>query len=110
AGRVDLERVDLVRALSAMVPAELAADLERLAPEAVTVPSGRRVPLDYGAGGGAGGPPGPGGSGGGGVGLGRRSWRFGCRRCSAPDGRRRLPAGGWPWCCTCCRPRGGRCR
>jgi ATP-dependent helicase HrpB len=56
-GRVDLERVDLVRALSAMVPAELAADLERLAPEAVTVPSGRRVPLDYGAGGGPGEPP-----------------------------------------------------
>jgi ATP-dependent helicase HrpB len=46
-GRADLERVDLVRALRSMVPAEVMGDLDRLAPAAVTVPSGRRVPLDY---------------------------------------------------------------
>jgi ATP-dependent helicase HrpB len=46
-GRADLERVDLVRALRAMVPAALMGDLDRLAPAKVTVPSGRRVPLDY---------------------------------------------------------------
>jgi ATP-dependent helicase HrpB len=49
-GRADLERVDLVRALRAMVPAEVMGDLDRLAPVAVTVPGGRRVPLDYGRG------------------------------------------------------------
>jgi ATP-dependent helicase HrpB len=49
-GRADLERVDMVRALRAMVPAELVGDLDRLAPATVTVPSGRRVPLDYGPG------------------------------------------------------------
>jgi ATP-dependent RNA helicase HrpB len=49
-GRPDLERVDMVRALRAMVPAELVGDLDRLAPATVTVPSGRRVPLDYGPG------------------------------------------------------------
>ncbi len=46
-GRADLERVDMVRTLRAMVPAELVGDLDRLAPAAVTVPSGRRVTLDY---------------------------------------------------------------
>jgi ATP-dependent helicase HrpB len=56
-GRADLERVNLVRALRAMVPAEVAGDLDRLAPVAVTVPSGRRVPLDYRSGGAAGDPP-----------------------------------------------------
>jgi ATP-dependent RNA helicase HrpB len=50
-GRADLGRVDMVRALRATVPAELVGDLDRLAPAALTVPSGRRVPLDYGAGG-----------------------------------------------------------
>jgi ATP-dependent helicase HrpB len=49
-GRADLDRVDLVRALRGMVPAEVVGDLDRLAPAAVTVPSGRRVPLDYGHG------------------------------------------------------------
>ncbi|MGH9289865.1 MAG: ATP-dependent helicase C-terminal domain-containing protein, partial [Acidimicrobiales bacterium] len=49
--------VDLVRALRAMVPAEVAGDLDRLAPTAVAVPSGRRVPLDYGGGGAPGDPP-----------------------------------------------------
>jgi ATP-dependent helicase HrpB len=56
-GRADLERVDLVRALRAMIPAGVARDLERLAPAALTVPSGRRVPLDYGRGGAPGDPP-----------------------------------------------------
>jgi ATP-dependent helicase HrpB len=49
-GRADLERVDLIRALRSMVPGEVVGDLDRLAPAAVTVPSGRRVPLDYGGG------------------------------------------------------------
>jgi ATP-dependent helicase HrpB len=49
-GRADLERVDLIRALRSFVPAEVVGDLDRLAPAAVTVPSGRRVPLDYGGG------------------------------------------------------------
>jgi ATP-dependent helicase HrpB len=49
-GRADLERVDLIGALRALVPGEVAADLDRLAPAAVTVPSGRRVPLAYGGG------------------------------------------------------------
>ncbi len=49
-GRADLERVDLIRALRGMVPGEVLGDLDRLAPAALTVPSGRRVPLDYGGG------------------------------------------------------------
>src|SRR5262245_53351160 len=49
-GRADLERIDMARALRAMVPAELVGDIDRLAPPTVTVPSGRRVTLDYGAG------------------------------------------------------------
>jgi ATP-dependent helicase HrpB len=49
-GRADLERVDLIGALRGMVPGDVAGDLDRLAPAAVTVPSGRRVPLDYGGG------------------------------------------------------------
>jgi ATP-dependent RNA helicase HrpB len=49
-GRADLERIDLVRALRGMVPPAASGDLDRLAPTAVTVPRGRRVPLDYGAG------------------------------------------------------------
>jgi len=56
-GRTDLERVDLVRVLRAMVPAEVAGDLDRLAPPAATVPSGRRVSLDYGGGAAPGDPP-----------------------------------------------------
>jgi ATP-dependent helicase HrpB len=56
-GRADLERVDLIRALRGMVPAEVAGDLDRLAPAAVTVPSGRRVVLDYGRGAAPGDPP-----------------------------------------------------
>jgi ATP-dependent helicase HrpB len=49
-GRADLERVDLIGTLRGMVPADVVGDLDRLAPPAVTVPSGRRVPLDYGGG------------------------------------------------------------
>ncbi|HET9608303.1 MAG TPA: ATP-dependent helicase C-terminal domain-containing protein [Acidimicrobiales bacterium] len=49
-GRADLDRLDMVRLLRGLVPAEVAGDLDRLAPEAVTVPSGRRVRLDYGEG------------------------------------------------------------
>jgi ATP-dependent helicase HrpB len=56
-GRADLERVDLVMVLRTLVPAESAGDLERLAPASVTVPSGRRVPLDYRGGGAPGDPP-----------------------------------------------------
>jgi ATP-dependent helicase HrpB len=55
-GRADLERVDLIGTLRGMVPADVVGDLDRLAPAAVTVPSGRRVPLAYG-GGAAGDPP-----------------------------------------------------
>jgi ATP-dependent helicase HrpB len=56
-GRADLERVDLIRALRGMVPAKVLGDLDRLAPAAVTVPSGRRVPLGYGRGAAPGDPP-----------------------------------------------------
>jgi ATP-dependent helicase HrpB len=56
-GRSDLDRIDLVGVLRRMVSPEVVGDLDRLAPEAVTVPSGRRVRLDYGAGGAPGDPP-----------------------------------------------------
>jgi ATP-dependent helicase HrpB len=49
-GRADLDRLDLARTLRRMVPYDVVADLDRLAPEALTVPSGRRVPLRYGEG------------------------------------------------------------
>ena len=49
-GRADLGRVDVARALRRLVPPAVAGDLDRLAPEALTVPAGRRVRLDYGAG------------------------------------------------------------
>jgi len=49
-GRADVERIDLARVLRGMVPPTVVGDLDRLAPEAVTVPSGRRVPLSYGEG------------------------------------------------------------
>ena len=49
-GRADLDRLDLARTLRGMLPYEVVADLDRLAPEALTVPSGRRVPLRYGEG------------------------------------------------------------
>jgi ATP-dependent helicase HrpB len=46
-GRADLDRLDLGRLLRGLVPYEVARGLDRLAPEALEVPSGRRVPLDY---------------------------------------------------------------
>jgi ATP-dependent helicase HrpB len=49
-GRADLERLDMVAVLRGMVPPTVAGDLDRLAPPALTVPSGRRVPLAYGEG------------------------------------------------------------
>jgi ATP-dependent helicase HrpB len=49
-GRADLERVDVAGVLRSLVPPAVAGDLDRLAPEAVTVPTGRRVALDYTAG------------------------------------------------------------
>ncbi|HEY8523657.1 MAG TPA: ATP-dependent helicase HrpB [Acidimicrobiales bacterium] len=49
-GRADLDRLDLVAELRAQLPPAAIGDLDRLAPPAVTVPSGRRVPLTYGAG------------------------------------------------------------
>jgi ATP-dependent helicase HrpB len=47
-GRADLDRLDLARTLRGMVPYDVVADLDRLAPKALTVPGGRRVPLRYG--------------------------------------------------------------
>jgi ATP-dependent helicase HrpB len=49
-GRADLERIDLVRVLRGMVPPAVTGELDALAPEAVEVPGGRRVRLDYGRG------------------------------------------------------------
>ena len=49
-GRADLERIDLRRVLRARIPPEVAGDLDRLAPPALTVPSGRSVELTYGTG------------------------------------------------------------
>jgi ATP-dependent helicase HrpB len=49
-GRADLDRLDLTRVLRGMVPYEVAADLDRLAPTALTVPGGRSVRLAYGEG------------------------------------------------------------
>ena len=47
ASLADLARLDLVPLLSALVPWEQRRDLDRLAPEALPVPSGRDVALDY---------------------------------------------------------------
>ncbi|MBN2624072.1 MAG: ATP-dependent helicase HrpB [Acidimicrobiales bacterium] len=49
-GRADLDRLDMARLLRGMVPYELVADLDRLAPETVTVRDGRTVRLSYGGG------------------------------------------------------------
>lgn len=46
-GAGDLRRIDLARVLRGMVPPEVAGDLDRLAPESVTLRSGRRVGLEY---------------------------------------------------------------
>lgn len=45
--RRDLQRIDLRGALLALLPWPMLQDLDRLAPLAVEVPSGRRVALDY---------------------------------------------------------------
>ena len=49
-GRSDLARLDLTRLLRGLVPYEVVADLDRLAPAALRVPGGRTVRLDYGEG------------------------------------------------------------
>jgi ATP-dependent helicase HrpB len=49
-GRADLDALDMARLLRAMVPRSAVADLDRLAPPAMNVPSGRRLPLAYGEG------------------------------------------------------------
>ena len=46
----DIDRLDLRAILRSLVPGPVAGDLDRLAPTAVTVPSGRSVPLAYGQG------------------------------------------------------------
>ena len=43
----DLARADLAGGLLALVPWDRHADLDRLAPSHVTVPSGSRIPVDY---------------------------------------------------------------
>ncbi len=48
--RQDLGRIDILRAMKALLPWEKARLLDERAPVAVTVPSGHRVPLDYTAG------------------------------------------------------------
>ncbi len=49
-GRADLDRLDMARVLRGMVPYPQAADLDRLAPEAVALPTGRPARLRYGEG------------------------------------------------------------
>src|SRR6185312_10600992 len=48
--RSQLERVDLAAVVGGMLGWEKRQALERLAPSHVTVPSGSRLPVDYGAG------------------------------------------------------------
>jgi ATP-dependent helicase HrpB len=48
ASRHDLQRLDLIEALWGALPWEQRQRLDGLLPETLTVPSGRRVPLDYG--------------------------------------------------------------
>ncbi|WP_337061684.1 ATP-dependent helicase HrpB [Kineococcus sp. G2] len=45
--RAELARIDVAAALRRVLPWEVAARLDELAPEALPVPSGRRVALDY---------------------------------------------------------------
>jgi ATP-dependent helicase HrpB len=52
-GRADLEDVDVAGALRAtLLPSDAGRDLDRLAPGDLDLPSGRPVPIDYGADGG----------------------------------------------------------
>ena len=48
--RGQLDRVDLAAALTAMLPWDRQRRLDELAPTHMTVPSGSRIPVDYGAG------------------------------------------------------------
>ncbi|HSG80347.1 MAG TPA: ATP-dependent helicase C-terminal domain-containing protein, partial [Acidimicrobiia bacterium] len=48
-GMDDLDRLDLARVIRSVLPYPQAADLDRLAPGRLTVPSGRQVPVDYSA-------------------------------------------------------------
>ena len=83
-GRADLERARPGPGrCGRWCPPAVAGDLDRLAPAAVTVPSGRRVPLDYGDGGAPGDPP---------VLAVRVQEMFGSRE--TPDRGRRAGAGG----------------
>jgi ATP-dependent helicase HrpB len=45
--RADLSRVDVVAALRALVPWQVAGDLDTAVPEHVVVPTGSRIPVDY---------------------------------------------------------------
>ncbi len=46
-GRSDLERLDLATVLRSQLPWEVGAELDEIAPPALTLPSGRSVPIDY---------------------------------------------------------------
>lgn len=46
-GRADLERLDVAMVLRSQLPWPLGADLDDLAPAALTLPSGRSAPIDY---------------------------------------------------------------
>jgi ATP-dependent helicase HrpB len=46
-GRRDLERVDVTTVLRSQLPWPEGADLDRLAPERLELPTGRAVPIDY---------------------------------------------------------------
>lgn len=48
-GRIDLERVDLAMVLRSQLPWPEGAELDRLAPERLVLPTGRSVPIDYSA-------------------------------------------------------------
>ena len=47
-GRRDLEQVDLATVLRSQLPWPEGAELDRLAPESLELPTGRSVPIDYG--------------------------------------------------------------
>ncbi|SDF82952.1 ATP-dependent helicase HrpB [Blastococcus aurantiacus] len=46
--RADLARLDVVAALRALVPWQLSGELDAVVPDAVTVPTGSRIRVDYG--------------------------------------------------------------
>ncbi|MCZ2861210.1 ATP-dependent helicase HrpB [Blastococcus sp. VKM Ac-2987] len=45
--RADLARIDVVAALRALVPWQVAGDLDAVVPDSVTVPTGSRIRVDY---------------------------------------------------------------